>query len=113
MKRGYNGVAIVSDKYGINRHTIRKGKKELLEEILPPAGKVRQHGGGREKNVNSQWIDFDIVVHHKFLYCGYSHGLQYFVDKYDIKTDTGKIKNPVNFSKLSGNKGNIEKLSFC
>jgi len=69
MKLGYNGVALVSQKYDINRHTVRKGKKELLEQTVPPAGKVRQKGGGRKKNFSSQGIDFDPVVHFKFLYC--------------------------------------------
>jgi len=51
MKLGYNGVAIVSLKYGIHRHTVRKGKKELLEQIVLPVGKVRQKGGGRKKKL--------------------------------------------------------------
>ena len=51
MRLGYNGVAIVSHKYGINRHTVRKGKTELLEQTVPPAGKVRQKGGGRKKKL--------------------------------------------------------------
>ena len=51
MKLGYNGVALVSQKYDINRHTVRKGKKELLEQTVPPAGKVRQKGGGRKKKL--------------------------------------------------------------
>ena len=50
MKLGYNGVAIISQKYGINRHTVRKGKTELLEQTVPPVGRVRQKGGGRKKN---------------------------------------------------------------
>ena len=29
MKLGYNGVAIISRKYGIDRHTVRKGKEKL------------------------------------------------------------------------------------
>ena len=51
MKLGYNGVGIVARKYGIHRHTVRKGKQELLEEIVPPYGKVRQKGGGRKKKL--------------------------------------------------------------
>jgi len=50
MKLGYNGVSIVSQKFGINKHTVRRGKKELMEEITPPLGKIRQKGGGRKKN---------------------------------------------------------------
>ena len=49
MKLGYNGVAIVSLKFGIHRHTVRTGKKELQEQIVPPLGKIRQKGGGRKK----------------------------------------------------------------
>ena len=50
MKSGYNGVAIASKKFGIHSHTVRKGKKELQEQTLPPTGKIRQKGGGRKKN---------------------------------------------------------------
>jgi len=50
MKLGYNGVAIISQKFGIHKHTVRKGKKELIEQIVPPSGKIRQKGGGRKKN---------------------------------------------------------------
>ena len=52
IRIGYNGVGIVSKKYNIHRHTVRKGKKEILEHILPPIGKIRQKGGGRKKNFN-------------------------------------------------------------
>ena len=52
MKNGYNGVAIASEKFGIHRHTVRKGVKEILNKILPPTGKIRQEGGGRKKNFN-------------------------------------------------------------
>jgi hypothetical protein len=50
MKLGYYGVNKVSKRLGIHKHTVRKGKKELLEQIVPPANKVRQKGGGRKKN---------------------------------------------------------------
>ena len=53
MKLGYNGVSIIALKHGINKHTVRKGKKELIEEVVPPWGKVRQKGGGRKKNSNN------------------------------------------------------------
>ena len=49
MKGSYRGVAETSQKYGVHRHTVRRGKKELLEEIVPPVGKIRQKGGGRKK----------------------------------------------------------------
>jgi len=51
MKHGYNGVAVVSYKFGISRHTVRKGKTDLLEQIVPPSGKIRQKGGGRKKKL--------------------------------------------------------------
>ena len=50
MKHGYNGVSIVSQKFDTHRHTVRRGKKELLDQIVPPTNKVRQKGGGRKKN---------------------------------------------------------------
>ena len=50
MKNGYNGVSFVSKKFGIHKHTVRKGKIELMEQTIPPAGKIRQKGGGRKKN---------------------------------------------------------------
>jgi hypothetical protein len=49
MKIGYNGVSVVSQKLGINKHTVRSGKKELLKQNVPPVGKIRQKGGGRKK----------------------------------------------------------------
>ena len=51
MKLGYNGVDIVSKKYSINKHTVRKGKKELINQTVPPMGKIRQKGGGRKKKL--------------------------------------------------------------
>ena len=50
MRLGYNGVKEVSKRLGIHKHTIRKGKKELIEQALRPKGKIRQKGGGRKKN---------------------------------------------------------------
>ena len=50
MKIGYNGVDCISKKFGIHKHTVRKGKKELIDQIVPPVGKIRQKGGGRKKN---------------------------------------------------------------
>ena len=49
MKLGYNGVAIVSKRLGIHRHTVGKGKKELIDEIILRDGRIRQKGGGRKK----------------------------------------------------------------
>ena len=50
MKIGYNGVSSISKKFGMHEHTVRKGRKELLAKVVPPAGKIRQKGGGRKKN---------------------------------------------------------------
>jgi hypothetical protein len=49
MRAGYNGVAIISQRLDIHKHTVRRGKQELIEKILPPSGKIRQKGGGRKK----------------------------------------------------------------
>jgi len=57
MKLGYNGVEKVSKRFSIHKHTVRKGKKELLEQVLPPANKIRQKGGGRKKNACRKRID--------------------------------------------------------
>jgi hypothetical protein len=54
MKHGYNGVAVISLRFGIHKHTIRKGKKELLEQTAFPAGKIRQKGGSKKKNFSYQ-----------------------------------------------------------
>jgi hypothetical protein len=55
MKLGYYGVMEVSHKFDIHIHTVRKGKKELLQQTVPPANKIRQKGGGRKKNgINKQ-----------------------------------------------------------
>jgi hypothetical protein len=47
MKLGYYGVNDVSRKYKINKHTVRKGQKELLSEIPVPAGSIRKKGEGK------------------------------------------------------------------
>ena len=57
MKIGYNGVSEISEKLKIHKHTVRIGKKELLQEILPPTNKIRQKGGGRKKNSNYKKFD--------------------------------------------------------
>jgi transposase len=49
MKAGHNGVAEVSQQFDVHKHTVRRGKKELLQETVPPAKKVRQKDGGRKK----------------------------------------------------------------
>jgi hypothetical protein len=35
------------------------------------------------------------------------------MDQFDLETDTGKVENTFDISKLSRDKKNIEKLSFC
>jgi len=50
MEKGYYGVKEVSKTFDIHIHTVRRGKKELILEIVPSAKKVRQKGGGRKKN---------------------------------------------------------------
>jgi len=49
MKLGYYGVDEVAKKFGMNKHTVRRGRKELLSEELLPKGQVRRSGGGRKK----------------------------------------------------------------
>jgi len=50
MNGGYYGVSNVSKKFGIHRNTVRVGKNELIEKVVPPVGRIRQEGGGRKKN---------------------------------------------------------------
>jgi len=52
MKIGYYGVNEISKKFIINKHTIRKGQKELLSGNLIPVGQIRRKGGGRKKKLN-------------------------------------------------------------
>ena len=49
MRLGYYGVCEISKKFQVNKHTIRKGQKELLTETLAPTDRVREVGGGRKK----------------------------------------------------------------
>jgi len=57
MKLGYNGVDTISKRLGIHKHTVRKGKKELLEQTKVPFNKIRQKGGGRKKNFSHTGIN--------------------------------------------------------
>jgi hypothetical protein len=50
MEKGYYGVKEVAQTFDIHIHTVRRGKKELILETVPPLKKVRQQGGGRKKN---------------------------------------------------------------
>ena len=49
MEIGYYGVKEMSQRFDIHVHTVRRGKKELLLQTVPPDKKVRQQGGGRKK----------------------------------------------------------------
>jgi hypothetical protein len=49
IRIGAHGVKTVSTMYNINKHTVRKGKEELLSGKLLPEGQVRKPGGGRKK----------------------------------------------------------------
>ena len=69
IKKGYNGVSIASKKFGIHKHTVRKGKKELMEHTLPPVGKIRQRGGGRKKNLVCEGTVGNTAVHFDLLHC--------------------------------------------
>lgn len=46
---GYHGVTVISKLYGIHRHTIRRGQKELEEQAILASKKIRDKGGGRKK----------------------------------------------------------------
>ena len=51
MKGGYYGVSNVSKKFGIHKNTVRVGKSELIEKVVPPVGRIRHKGGGRKKKL--------------------------------------------------------------
>jgi CRISPR/Cas system endoribonuclease Cas6 (RAMP superfamily) len=50
MEGGYYGVSAVSKKFCIHKNTVRVGKNELIANVVPPVGRIRQKGGGRKKN---------------------------------------------------------------
>lgn len=52
MRIGYYGVSEISTRFNIHKHTIRKGKEELLSENLLPSDQIRHKGGGRKKNTH-------------------------------------------------------------
>ncbi|MDR1343301.1 MAG: hypothetical protein LBK18_08635, partial [Prevotellaceae bacterium] len=56
MEIGYYGVQEVSKQLNIHIHTVRRGKKELLMQTVPPAKRIRQKGGGRKKNSANKQI---------------------------------------------------------
>jgi hypothetical protein len=47
---GRSGVRIVSDAFGVNPKTVRKGKKELTDLPDAPERHIRRQGGGAKKN---------------------------------------------------------------
>jgi hypothetical protein len=47
---GRSGVRLVSEAFGVNPKTIRKGKEELSEIPDIPGKRIRKVGGGAKKN---------------------------------------------------------------
>jgi hypothetical protein len=49
---GWHGVKEVSESFGVNAHTVRKGKQEVQELHQTPEGNngIRKTGGGRKKS---------------------------------------------------------------
>lgn len=52
LKLGHGGITYIAKILGIDRKTIRQGRKELIGEGAAPlpVGKQRKAGGGRKKN---------------------------------------------------------------
>ena len=47
---GRSGVRLVSETFGVDSKTVRKGKRELSELPDTPAKRIRKVGGGAKKN---------------------------------------------------------------
>jgi hypothetical protein len=49
---GWHGVKEVSESFGVNAHTVRKGKQEVQDLQSYPEGTtgIRKTGGGRKKS---------------------------------------------------------------
>ena len=49
---GWHGVKEVSESFGVNAHTVRKGKQEVQDLQSYPEGNtgIRKTGGGRKKS---------------------------------------------------------------
>jgi hypothetical protein len=47
---GRSGVRIVSEAFGVDPKTVRKGKKELTDLPDTPGKRIRRQGGGAKKN---------------------------------------------------------------
>ncbi|MDR1154190.1 MAG: ISAzo13 family transposase, partial [Bacteroidales bacterium] len=55
---GRGGVRIVSDAFGVNPKTIRKGRQELLDLPDAPSKRIRKEGGGAKKlQLHPEWLD--------------------------------------------------------
>jgi transposase len=48
---GRGGISAVSTAIGMSRRVVREGKRDLRARVTPPAGRLRQPGGGRKKMV--------------------------------------------------------------
>jgi glucose-6-phosphate dehydrogenase assembly protein OpcA len=46
---GWHGVKLVSDAYGVDVKTVRKGKAELIDLPDAPVKKIRKKGSGPKK----------------------------------------------------------------
>jgi hypothetical protein len=47
---GRSGVRLVSEAFGVDSKTVRKGKAELLQLPETPPKRIRKSGGGAKKN---------------------------------------------------------------
>jgi hypothetical protein len=47
---GRSGVRLVSETFGVDAKTVRKGKSELIELPDKPPKRIRKVGGGAKKN---------------------------------------------------------------
>jgi len=52
LKTGHGGDAYIAELFGLDRHTVARGRAELLAQVAPPAG-VRRRGGGRPAKKNA------------------------------------------------------------
>jgi hypothetical protein len=46
---GHGGIARLAHITGLDRNTIARGRRELLQSDLAPAGRVRRPGAGRKR----------------------------------------------------------------
>ena len=50
IKLGHGGIGYVSELFGLDPDTVSQGIRELKQDNLPPADRVRRPGGGRKNN---------------------------------------------------------------